>query len=65
MDVNQELSLTLTAGDCSVMLQLLNEAPYRVAAPLIEKIRTQILALDPTAVNVSTAPVPNGQAIPP
>jgi hypothetical protein len=61
MDTNQEIPLTLTAGDASILLQLLNEAPYRVAAPLIDKMRRQILAVDPTAFDpVVGQAQPNG-----
>jgi len=49
MNFDQEIPLTLTAADCNIMLQMLADAPYRVAAPLIDKIRRQILAVDPTA----------------
>lgn len=49
MDINQEVSLTLTAADCNILFQLLNEAPYRVAAPLVDKMRRQILAVEPSA----------------
>lgn len=60
MNFDQELQLTVTAADCNVLLQLLSEAPYRVAAPLVDKIRHQILAAHPTAFSGEPQVQPNG-----
>jgi hypothetical protein len=67
MNFDQEIHLTITAGDCNVLFQLLNDAPFRVAAPLIEKMRGQILAADSSAFNPPSPqpqsfnpPPPNG-----
>ena len=46
---DQELGLSLTANECNVLFNVLNDAPYRIAAPLIDKLRRQILAIDPLA----------------
>lgn len=62
MNADQDVPLTLTAGDCNVILSLLNEAPYRVAAPLIGKIRSQITAIDPNAFGDQLPSAANGAA---
>lgn len=49
MTLDQELSLTVTAAECNILLQTLAEAPFRVSAPLIDKLRRQIEAIDSTA----------------
>lgn len=49
LDANTPITLTLPAGACDVLLQLLNKAPYEVAAPIITSLRQQIVAVDPTA----------------
>lgn len=36
-----EINLKLTVDEVNVVLQVLSKASYEVAAPLIEKIRTQ------------------------
>lgn len=64
MNFDQEVSLTITAADVNILFQLLNDAPFRVAAPLIDKMRRQILAVDPAAFDVPAQPqfmpTPNG-----
>ena len=65
MNFDQEVSLTMTAADVNILFQLLNDAPFRVAAPLIDKMRRQILAVDPSAFDVPNSqpqfmPTPNG-----
>lgn len=63
INADRELSLTLTAGDLNVVFNALSEAPYRVAAPIIEKLRQQVVAVDPTAFEqpAPERPAPNGQ----
>ena len=63
---DREFALTLTAAECNVVFNALSEAPYRIAAPIIDKMRQQITAADPgaflntpTAVATSAA-TPNG-----
>jgi hypothetical protein len=64
IDANQDVPLTLTAGECNVILSLLSDAPYRVAAPLIGKLHNQIRAFDPTAFGDAAPPVAiNGSAV--
>jgi hypothetical protein len=49
MQPDQTVTLTLTASDCQVLLAALGETPYRIAAPVIDKIRRDILAVDAEA----------------
>ena len=63
MQPDQEVSLTLAVADCNVILSLLSEAPYRIAAPLIGKLRNQILAIDPTAFGDAAPAATNGSAV--
>lgn len=39
---NQEVTLILTAQEINVVMTALGEAPYKIAAPLIQKIMAQI-----------------------
>lgn len=55
LDANQPITVTLPAGAYSVILQLIAEAPYKVASPIIEALREQILKVDPHAFD----PPPN------
>jgi hypothetical protein len=58
MNIDDQLTLTITAADCNAILGALHEAPmpYRIAAPLIDKMRQQVAAVDPTAFGpVATA----------
>jgi len=55
MNPDQIIELSLTAADCNALMIGLVEVPYKVAAPLIDKIRTQILAIDSTAFDMPQA----------
>jgi hypothetical protein len=63
INADRELSLTLTAGDLNVVFNALSEAPYRVVAPIIEKLRQQVVAVDPTAFDqpAPERPARNGE----
>jgi hypothetical protein len=66
IDPERELPLTLTAGQVNVVFGALGEAPYRIAAPVIETLRRQVLAIDPTAFERPPAPAGlNGATHPP
>lgn len=61
------LEATLPAGEWNVILGLLQEAPYRVAAPIIGHISEQFRAREipingAAAASPSPAPLPNGAA---
>jgi hypothetical protein len=63
LTLDQEIPLTLTVADCNNILLVLNDAPFKIAAPIIEKMRQQILAIDPTAFTPGAqAAKPNGAA---
>ena len=55
IEPDRELPLTLTAGQVNIVFSALSEAPYRVAAPVIDTLRRQILAIDPHAFDCPTA----------
>ena len=49
MQRDQPFAVTLRAEQWNVVLQVLSEAPFRVAAPLIGEIEKQCRAQDTTA----------------
>jgi hypothetical protein len=62
LEPNQPISITLAVDEWNVILTLLNDAPYRIAAPLIDKLHRQIETVDPTAFNRGRAPVVEHEA---
>lgn len=46
---DQDIPLTLSAQQLNVVLAVLAKAPYEVAAPIIERLRNEVLAYDPSA----------------
>lgn len=64
IDPERELPLTLTAAHVNIVFSALSEAPYRVAAPVIDTLRRQILAIDPTAFERPSSPAANGHDAP-
>lgn len=46
---DDEVPLTLTAADINLCLVGLGELPFKMAAPVIDRVRQQVLAHDPTA----------------
>jgi hypothetical protein len=47
---DDEIKLTITGGALQVIFGALHEAgPFKLVAPVIETIRAQVLAYDPTA----------------
>lgn len=61
VDATMMLSATLQAQEWNVILNTLNEAPYRVAAPLIQKLGQQLQ--EQTGALGPQQAVPNGQAM--
>jgi hypothetical protein len=57
MKAEDPLTLELTAGDVQAIIAALSELPYRVAAPILDRIRKQVLNIDPDAF---TPPHANG-----
>jgi hypothetical protein len=55
IDPKTEFDLKLTADAVNVVMGALSEAPYRIAAPVIETIRRQIVAVEPTAFDTPQA----------
>jgi hypothetical protein len=69
MDATDPVSITLEARQWNVIIEVLHEAPYRVAAPLINAIATQArtAAEPPEEAAAPATPAPdkaNGQAPP-
>jgi hypothetical protein len=62
---DQTLHLDLTVAEVNVVMTALNEAamPFRVSAPVIDRIRQQVLAVDPNAFSPPAAAV-NGSGEP-
>lgn len=61
IDANTTLTLTLPAGMCAVIMDALQAAPYRVAAPVIDELKRQIAAAEPGAFEPQiAAPRVNG-----
>jgi hypothetical protein len=54
---NEPMTLMLKVDEINVVLAGLQELPFKVAAPVIERLRQQILAVDPEAFS---APQING-----
>lgn len=50
---DQVLNLQLTAGEVQVVMAGLGELAFRISAPVVDKIRTQLLAVDPEAFGVA------------
>jgi len=46
---DEEVPFTLTAADLNVVFAALQEVPYKVASPIIERMRQAVLAHDPAA----------------
>jgi hypothetical protein len=46
---DDELPLTLTASDINLIMAGLGELPFKLAAPVIDRVKQQVLAHDPTA----------------
>lgn len=42
LDPSERLAVTLTAADWNAVLGALGEAPYRIAAPVVQRIMEQI-----------------------
>lgn len=61
VDATMELTITLQAQEWNVILGTLNEAPYRIAAPLIQKLGAQLQTQ--TGALGSQQAVPNGAAM--
>jgi hypothetical protein len=57
MPPDQAITITLEAQQWNVVLGALNEAPYRIAAPLINKIVEQVQQQEPQP---ALAAKPNG-----
>jgi hypothetical protein len=57
MNPDTNIAVSLTASEWNVVLQLLAEGPYRVAAPLISAIQKQAMESQNAA---PPAPAPNG-----
>jgi hypothetical protein len=46
---DEMVPLSLSAADLNVVLAALSELPFKVSAPVIERVRAQIVAHDPAA----------------
>jgi hypothetical protein len=46
VNATDEFAVTMTAGDWNQVLAILGEGPFRVVAPLIARIRDQVIAAD-------------------
>lgn len=55
---DQEFTLVLTAAECNVILTALSEAPYRVSAPVINKLQQLISQMAPDAFTPGSYPAP-------
>lgn len=51
MDRNKECPVTMSAEEWNVVLSVLREAPYKVVAPLIERIISQCVAHEHSAAD--------------
>lgn len=60
--MGDQVNLTLTSQELQQMLSLLIEAPYRVVAPLIQKIGEQARAQQMLTPMQPPAARPNGDA---
>jgi hypothetical protein len=60
MNADQEVAVMLTAAECNTLLAVLGEVPYRIAAPIVAKLHSHLLAVDPTAFD--RPPAANGSA---
>jgi hypothetical protein len=49
LNPDHPLTITLTAADMNTVLAAIGELPYRIANPIMEKVRQQVLAIDPEA----------------
>lgn len=66
MALDQPIQLNLTAGEVQVVLGGLAELPFKISATTIDKIKTQVLEVDPEAfqppaVTGTTVVPPNGR----
>jgi hypothetical protein len=50
--------LSLSAADLNIVLAALAELPFKASAPVIERVRAQVLAYDPAAFLPAT-PAPS------
>jgi hypothetical protein len=65
INATQELTLVVTAQEANLIFSALAELPYRIAQPMVDKLRQQILAIDPAAFDPPNTPAtgPNGAAL--
>lgn len=49
LDINLEIPLRLTMGECNTILAILSDQPWRIANPLIGKFHAAIAAVAPEA----------------
>jgi hypothetical protein len=59
MNPDDLISITLTAQEWNNVLVALSDAPYKIAAPLVQKINEQARATETAGVDPS--PKPNGE----
>jgi len=58
LDPNTMLDLQLPAGAYDIVLRALAEMPYRLAAPVIETLKQQVVAVHPQAFDQVPPPLP-------
>lgn len=58
MEANDPVQITLTAQQWNVVIAALNDAPYRVAAPVIERILAQVKDGRPGGTTIEAAATP-------
>jgi len=69
IDVNTPLVLNVTAGEMQLLMNALQELPFRLSAPVIGKLEQQIREQAPGAFEMpaqalnGSAPVVNGDAL--
>lgn len=64
MNINDRVSITLTAGEWNNVMALLAEQPFKVSAPLINQIQQQAM-MSTQGAQMDDQPLPGDQPVPP
>lgn len=55
IDVNKQVTVSLSAGALNVVMQALYELPYKHSAPIVDELRRQISEAEPQAFEIAAA----------
>jgi hypothetical protein len=63
IDVNKQVTVSLSAGAMNVVMQALYELAYKHSAPIIDELRRQIKEAEPQAFDMAAAAAPRVNGI--